>query len=206
MGVKLRMLGIVAAVVLVFGFFPLSLSADMIEVWGTGFENDLPPGANADGNWRVVQSTASAYDGLRGLDITGPTGSTGDVIFFPIPSTGYGNLILDGWSKVRESLEGNDLVLLQFTVDDGQTWETLATYANQIAGEWVSFRLNFSESADNNPELALRLWASLSSGADRIGYDDFSLRGQVVPEPVTLRLLGLGVLICVCRGFRYQSR
>ena len=92
-------------------------------------------------------------------------------------------------------------MLAQWTAD-GTNWETLATYTNQIASDWQLAIFDLPTSADDNPNLAFRLFANLANVSDRMNFDDLALSGTPIPEPITLGLLALGALIVARRRFR----
>lgn len=193
---KVRWFG-VAATAFFFGLAALSSQAEVI--WSDGFESgDFSAWTSVDGNWRVVTSEQSAHSGLRGADIAGSTGPNGDTLFLQISSVGYQDLEFEYWFKVRAALETNDQVLVQWT-DDSVRWETLAAYTNQPVGDWQFAIFGLPEAADDNPDLGFRLWADLTSASDRMNFDDFVLRGQIIPEPATLGLLAFGMLAGVRR-------
>ena len=188
---------------MVFGFWPAKGFAGPV-VWSEGFENGLPPGAN--GSWSVIGSPASAHSGSYGADIDGPTGTNGDILFLPTPSTGYQNLGFEFWSKIRTGdLEANDQVVVEWT-PDGVNWATLITDTDQAADDWQFATLDLPAAADDNPALALRLWANLSSSGDRMNFNDFVLTGQPIPEPTAIGLLAIGALAFLRRRYRYQAR
>ena len=192
----------VTMAILVFGFLPASALAGLVPpIWSTGFEDGFPPEANATGSWSVINSPVSAYSGSFGADIDGPTGIDGDTLLLPISSVGYQDLGLEYWFKIRDGLEVGDQVLAQWTAD-GTNWETLATYTNQIASDWQLAIFDLPTSADDNPNLAFRLFANLANVSDRMNFDDLALSGTPIPEPITLGLLALGALIVARRRFR----
>ncbi|MFH1170169.1 MAG: PEP-CTERM sorting domain-containing protein [Candidatus Vogelbacteria bacterium] len=197
-GVSVAAVTVAAAIL---GFLPASTLAGPVMIWSEGFENGFPPEASVTGSWSVINSPTSAHSGSSGADIDGPTGTNGDVLFLPLSSVGYQDLGWEYWLKVRDGLETGDQVLAQWTVD-GANWETLATYTNQVAGDWQLATFDLPISADNNSNLAFRFFANLANSSDRMNFDDITLSGTPVPEPATLGLLALGALTVARRRSR----
>jgi len=189
----------VVAGAILFGLAALSSKAELVTMWSDGFESgDFSAWTAVDGNWQVITSEQSAHSGLRGADITGSTAPGGDTLLLQISSVGYQNLEFEYWFKVRAALEADDQVLVQWT-GDGVEWEILAAYTSQPVGVWQFAIFGLPEAADDNSDLGFRLWADLTSGSDRMNFDDFVLRGQIIPEPATLGLLTLVMLAGVRR-------
>ena len=197
-----RLLGAVF-LVFGFGFWPASLLAS--PVWSTGFEGGVPTEAVANGNWHVVTSDQAAHSGTKGLDISGATTFGGDVLAFDLSSAGFTGLIVNFWSKVRGGLESvdGDSVRLEWSPNDGTDWEPLTVFSGLAAGDWFPNQFSLPPSAGNNPNLELRLVATLGTSGDRMAFDDFSLSGVSIPEPITIGLLAFGVLITAAHHRRF---
>lgn len=191
----------IGAVILVFSILPATGRAG--PVWSTGFEGGFPSGASVTGHWTVIGSSASAHSGSDGADVVGSTDPGGDVLSLPISSVGFQGLGLEYWFKVRSGLEVDDQVAVEWT-PDGAIWQTLAAYTNQVAGDWQLATFDLPADANDNPNLALRLVATLSSSGDRMNFDDIVITGTAVPEPTTLGLLMIGAVALL--RHRHQAR
>ena len=194
-----RMIGVV---ILIFGFWPAVGTAGPITVWSRGFENGFPLEATASGNWRVVTSDQAAHSGSRGADIIGATAAGGDTLVFDLSSEGFTDVGIEFWTKVRDGLEADDFVRAEWSSDAGLNWEPLVTLTNVAAGDWVFNQFPLPVEANDNPNFGLRVDAVLSTGGDRMAFDDFALSGTPVPEPASLAMLALGSLAGFHRKFR----
>ena len=197
----------VGAVFLVFGIFwwPTVGTAGPVTFWTTSFDEEgegFPPEATASGNWSVITSAQAAHSGSRGLDITGPTATGGDVLTFDLSSVGFTAIGLDYWTKIRAGLEADDSVLIEWSPDAGVTWFVLDTRTDVLAGDWVFSSFVLPVEANNNSNLMLRLDAELGSTGDRFGADDFALMGTPIPEPASFAMLAFGSVV----GFHRRLR
>jgi hypothetical protein len=180
----------------VFGLAILLSGAGVVKaatLWSDGFESgNLNGWVSASGNWAVVTSPQTAHAGTKGLDIKGNTAPDEDVLSVRVSSTGYRNLEWKYWYKVRDGLDLDDSVSVEWT-GNGTTWQPLVRYSGAEAGDWQLASFVLPNGAVNNPNLGLRLRATLSSATDRMNFDDFALSGTAVPEPAAA-LSGVSLL------------
>jgi hypothetical protein len=168
-------------------------------LWSDGFESgNFSAWTSATGAWSVVTSTLSAHSGLKGADIKGLTDPAGDVVLIRVSSSGYQNLEWQFWYKVRDALEVGDSLFAEWTAN-GTIWSPLAEYTNLPIGDWQSASFALPASANDNPNLALRLRAVLGSATDRMNIDDVSLSGTAVavPEP-SIVIAGMSLVPYLC--------
>jgi hypothetical protein len=188
-----RVIGLVSVVALAVFSFSQPLRG------GVMFSDDFESGnfnawTNTTGNWTVVTSPLSALSSSRGADIKGNTEPGDDYLMVEVPSLGCTNLLWQYAYKVRESLDADDVVFAEWS-PDGVTWLELTRYSNLPAGDWQQAQLFLPPEADNNPDLAMRFRARLSSTGDRMNFDNIIISGNgncgVVPEPSSLVFFGL---------------
>jgi hypothetical protein len=169
-------------------------------IWSDGFESgNLSAWSNANGQWKTTESVAAAHSGKIGADIFGPSASGGDSLTIFISSLDKQDLTLSYWWKIRETIESNKFVKLEYTPNAGTDWFELYSH-NGVAGDWTQqVSLELPGDADNNPNLGLRLRSTLVNGisSDRVHFDDFVLAG--VPEPATTSGFVLASLIFLRR-------
>ena len=164
-------------------------------IWESGVELGWPAEASWNGLWAVQVSSLSAHTGSRGVNVVGPSASAGDALWFGLSASGYQDLTWEYYYKIRDGLEVGDSVLSEWSSDNGETWLPLVTYTESAAGDWQLASFVLPASASNNSNLVFRFVATLGGSTDRMNFDDFKLSGVVTPEPITLLLFGLGVLI-----------
>ena len=164
-------------------------------IWSDGFgSKDFSAWSSASGQWKTTESIAAAHGGKVGGDIFGPSAAGGDSLTVFVPSLGKQDLALSYWWKIREAIESNKFVKLEYTPNAGTDWFELYSH-NGVAGDWTQqVSLELPKDADNNPNLGLRLRSTLVNGisSDRMHFDDFVLTG--VPEPATASFFVLAFL------------
>ncbi len=166
----------------------LSASVEGGVIWSEDFESGgFTAWSQADPAWTVVNSALSAHSGLRGADVKGNTAPDDDLLRVVIPTTGYQQLELSYWFKIRDGLEAADRVAVEWTAD-GLLWQPLASYTALPTGDWQLASLVLPLGANNNPLFSLRFVAGLGTTGDRFNVDDVSLVGIAIPEPTTLLL------------------
>ena len=165
-------------------------------IWSNGFESgDFSAWTSASGQWDVVGSGGSAHTGDYGADITGSSTAPDDgVLTMNVSSENFQSLTLDYYYKIRESLESTDYVFVEWTAS-GTDWQLLKDYTDLPAStSWVQEILQLPAGAEDNSSFGFRLRAVLSSGSDRMNFDDFALTGVEIPEPATMLLGSAGLL------------
>jgi hypothetical protein len=174
-------------------------------VWSDGFESgNFSAWSGSSGNWSVVTSTLSAQSGLRGADVKGNTDPDPDILSVAVSSVGTQNLEWSYWYKVRESLDADDSVAVEWTAN-GADWQALASYSAAEIGDWQFASFDLPAAADNNPNLGFRLRATLSSATDRMNFDNFTLTTTAVPEPAAALSLVSAVGLVLRRRRRLSA-
>jgi len=152
-------------------------------------------------NWDVIHHDVSAHTGGYGADVRGNTEPDDDIITKMIDTSGWRNLELNLWFKLREGFEGTDEVVVEYTTDGGATWQLANTYDqaffNGTEDIWDEITLPFPTGAANNPDFGFRFRAYLNGSTDRVNFDDLVLHGEPMSNLLTDQDLAAGFKNCL---------
>lgn len=162
-------------------------------IWGEGFESHDFAGWSFDPEWSLGHTSQSVHSGEWAADIRGPTSEPeGSVLECGISTTGFQDISLGIWGKVREGLESADSISVEWW--SGESWSIMLSYSGIPAGDWQYASVTLPPAAGDNGDFRLRLRATLSGTTDRMNFDDLILSGVLIPEPTSALLLFLGTL------------
>jgi len=105
------------------------------------------------------------------------------------------------WAQ-RGTSTGFNKRTFEYSADGGANWTSVATPQGVLTSTWTTIDLDLSSvtALDNNANVQFRLTydgATSSSGNNR--WDNFYVEAELVPEPGSLALLGLGGLCLLGR-------
>ncbi len=133
----------------------------------------------------VVTTTTSAFThaGTHRATAKGLSGSTVDGILLKQQSTsGLNNLVFSYWYAIKQSLESDDHVTLEWSTD-GSTWNQLDDFTAVATSSWAQKTHLLPPEAENNAEFQVRYHALLHGSADEFWLDDANLTGDPIPTP-----------------------
>ncbi len=141
----------------------------------------------AAAGWSADAVPGARHSGAGGLTIVGPAAATTDTLTKMIDASGYQNLELAYWFRVRGTLEDADRVDIEYTTDGGATWQNLTAYNSSalVAGDvlWTDQTAIFPAGANNNPNFGLRFTATLDEATDGLSFDELVVRGEEITTP-----------------------
>jgi hypothetical protein len=177
-------------------------------IWFTNVTAEV--GSGTASSWHSGFEAYSSFPGNGSLAAFGATNSwaVGDFYQFAVSTTGYQNLAIS--FDQAGNLQGPGTFYLAYSTD-GSTFTKIGTDYAVGVGHWnfattsttnaFSFNLNAIAGVNNQTEVYFRIVDDsrtaingglvVAGGDDRI--DNFLVSAQVVPEPATLALMGLGV-------------
>lgn len=155
-------------------------------------------GWDSDGYYGIVDAAtwAGEFDyagfsgnvlGVNDLDDEGDNGNSGieSLTFDSVNISNYENVTLS--FDYDLSFAGTELVRYQVFVDSsGQGLNVIATTAGDYQGT-ISVPVTAGAGS-----VYIELEYSQNGAADVFGFDNFSVQGDVIPEPATMAVLGIG--------------
>jgi fibro-slime domain-containing protein len=108
------------------------------------------------------QTASDEYCDDKSANITDDTGTNPDfIVTTGINTVGYNNLNLSFWYKITKSLESGDYIKVQWSSNNGSTWNDIQTYTNTGIVGWTQASLNLSSGVEGKSNLKLRFLANL---------------------------------------------
>lgn len=174
-----------AASISIFTFYFTADASTVI--FSDGFESDFSNWTGNDSKWDT--SGGNIHGGARRGEVKGNTEPGDDVLLKNVSTLGYGGIVLEFWYRIKESLEDDDHVYVEWT-GDGSNWSILKDFtlvSNSAVWESNSFPLPIE--AEDKSNFAIRFRAHLGAVTGDIFYlDDVVVSAESImnePTPVS---------------------
>lgn len=181
--------GLIAVFVMIALSYSVLTSAAAISLFSDGFEEDFDNWSSVDSpKWDTASGgSTDRHSGEARADVKGNTNDEndeedGDILLVEdISTSGYENIELTFWYKIKKSLEEDDHVYVEWSNGDG--WNLLEDFTDTDETEgWISTSYTLSEDSSDIDSLSLRFRADLDGGSDHFYLDDVSLTGDEIVE------------------------
>ena len=158
-------------------------------IFSDGFEAGFSNWTGNDEKWAT--SGTSVANGIKSgekrAEVKGNTEPGDDVLLKSVSTSGSEGIVLEFWYRIKESLEDEDHVYIEWT-DDGSSWNSLKDFtAIAKSDAWALASYPLPASADNNPTFAIRFRAHLGAASSDIFYLDdvaISANGGSLETPI----------------------
>ena len=156
-------------------------------VFSDGFEDDFSNWTGNDPKWDT--SGGNVHGGSKRGEVKGNTEPGDDVLLKNMSTSGLRNVSLDFWYRIKESLEDDDHLYVEWT-GDGNNWNTIKDFTLVSSSTvWESATFAFPVEAGDKQDFAIRFRAHLGAVTSDIFYlDDIvvsaeSTTNESIPTP-----------------------
>lgn len=156
-------------------------------IFSDGFESEFSSWSSSDSKWDT--SGGNVHSGSKRGEVKGNTEPDDDILVKNISTAGKERMVLEFWYRIKESLEDEDHLYVEWTAD-GSSWDILKDFtAVSSSTIWESYSTPLPFEANDNAYLAIRFRAHLGAVTSDIFYlDDIVvsadlIQGESTPTP-----------------------
>ena len=167
------------------GFFVVANGASAATIFSDGFEvqNNFSLWSNSDDNWSYDNENANNGSAYL-AEVKGNTYTNDDVLQKNISTVNFRGVKLNYFYRI-DSLEANDHIYVEYSIDGGNNWSQLADYTNrEIINQWIEVSHVLPEAANNNPNFRFRFKAHINSNNDSFYLDDVSVTAMPIASAI----------------------
>ena len=156
-------------------------------IFSDGFENGLTEWTGNDEKWTT--SGTSVSNGVKGgekrAEVKGNTEPGDDILLKNISTVKSSGIAVEFWYRIKESLEDDDHVYVEWTADDAN-WSVLNDFTALVKSDsWQFASYDLPAEADNSANFGIRFRAHLGAVTSDIFYLDdivISTAGSITNE------------------------
>jgi len=175
------------AVFLLIFTFSFVTSASTV-IFSDGFESDFSNWTGNDPKWDT--SGGNVHGGAKRGEVKGNTEPGDDVLLKNVSTFSYDGVALEFWYRIKESLEDDDHVYVEWT-GDGSNWNILKDFTLITKSDtWIFASYPIPAEAGDKSNFAIRFRAYLGAVTSDIFYldDVVLLAGSTTNEPTPVTI------------------
>ncbi len=172
---------------LIFLVSSFSVAEASSAIFSDGFENGFSEWMGNDEKWTTSGTSVpnGVKSGEKRAEVKGNTEPGDDVLLKNISTAGLKNISLDFWYRIKESLEDDDHLYVEWT-GDGNNWNIIKDFTLvSSSAVWESASFPIPVEAEDKQDFAIRFRAHLGAVTSDIFYlDDIVVSaGSIINEP-----------------------